>query len=147
MSQTVAIDAQALIQHLAGLERYIENLRGALTISREKLVKAREARESLKRLMEKGERNLIVAVDSAGNAFIKATTMEGEKPIIHLGLNVYAEVPFEEAERLLLEREHIYVREMQGIEKELEEKLEEHKRLQALLLALQKQAQQSPQPK
>ena len=141
MSQTVKIDAATLLQHAANLERYIENLRQAIAIANEKLSKTREARESLKKTSSYDKNEFLVAVDGYGNAFVKTRVDAKAKPIVHLGIDVYAEMTVEEAEKILLEREHVYVREIQGLEKELDDKLEEYKRVQGILYALQQKAQ------
>ena len=80
-------------------------------------------------------------MDGHGNAFLKANVDSGSNPIIHLGLDVYAEMPVEEAEKILIEREHVYVREIQGLEKELEDRMDESNKVQEILYALQQQAQ------
>ncbi len=139
MTQQVAIDPATVLQHLANLERYIENIRNAINTANERLIETRVAREALKNFKKYEKEELLVSIDRHANTLVKTTVKKYEKPIIHLGIGIYAETDYEEAEKILLEREHLYTRELQELQKELEEKTQEYQRIQGIIYALQQQ--------
>jgi len=132
-----AVNARMLAQQIAGLQRQINGLQQLVEEFSGRLAIVRAAREAVSKLKEKGEAEVLVTADMEGNALFKAKV--SGKPIIHLGLNVYAEVPFEKAEEILSEKERTIVTYIGRLQEELREKLKEHRKLQELLYMLAQQ--------
>uniref|UniRef100_A0A7J3ZJP5 Prefoldin subunit alpha n=1 Tax=Fervidicoccus fontis TaxID=683846 RepID=A0A7J3ZJP5_9CREN len=123
----------ALAQQLEVLEQHLARLRQTLDVVNSTLMNARRARVCLEELRkyDKG-RDVLVAVDSGGVALVRAKPLD-ENPIVHVGLDVYVQVDFEHAERILSEKERLLLEQARRVQSELERIAKEYRRLQEAL--------------
>ncbi|MBE9390630.1 prefoldin subunit alpha [Fervidicoccus fontis] len=139
MSRTVQIDAEALLQTVANLEKYLESLRNAIGLLNERLLEVKIAREALKRINSENTSDIIVSMDKDSNLMVKLKANIDGNPLVHLGLDIYAELPYDRAESVLAERENSITEELKRMSKEYDEKNKEYQKLQSLIYALSQQ--------
>ncbi|HEW63458.1 prefoldin subunit alpha [Fervidicoccus fontis] len=139
MSRTVQIDAEALLQTVANLEKYLESLRNAIGLLNERLLEVKIAREALKRINSENTSDIIVSMDKDSNLMVKLKGNIDGNPLVHLGLDIYAELPYDRAESVLAERENSITEELKRMSKEYDEKNKEYQKLQSLIYALSQQ--------
>ncbi len=142
--QQATVDPTAVLQQLASMERYLNNLQKLIESVGNSLADARVARQALERLKQGPEGEVLVATDRTGNVLLKSR-LSPEDPIVHLGLDVYAQIPLEKALEILSRREKAVEAQLNQLQKELADKAKEFQRLQQLAAALSQQAQQAQQ--
>ena len=138
------IDPAAILQQLAGMERYLNNLQRLLETIGNTLADMRIAKQALERTKTYEREELLVSTDRTGSVLLKAR-LDKEEPIVHLGLDVYAQIPTDKAIEILSRREKEIEAQLKQLQNEIAEKAREYQRLQQLAAALS-QAQQAPAP-
>ncbi|MGB9784882.1 MAG: prefoldin subunit alpha [Fervidicoccaceae archaeon] len=136
MSEKVQIDANALVQTIDRLEKYIEGLKEVIEDLNERLIETRTAAEGIKRIQQGEIGEVLISIDRYGNSLIRLKGKVEDKALVHLGLGIYVENSFEEAIRLLEQREQEIKGEIERVSKELEYRTNEYQRLQSLIYSL-----------
>ncbi len=136
------LNVAAIAQQLAGMEQYINRLQQAIETISNKMIDARIAREVLERMEKYDKEDVMFAVDRSSNVIVRTKIVE-QRPIVYLGLNVYAEIPFEKAKEILKEREKIFEEQVKKLQQDLNERVKEYQKLQQManLLAQQSSGQ------
>lgn len=145
MSQQAQLDPTAIFQQLASLERYLNDLQRLVESVGNTLVDTRVAKQALQKMKEYEQKELLVSTDRTGSVLLK-TILKNEDPIVHLGLNVYVQMPVDKAVELLEKREKAIESQLESLQKELADKAREYERLQQLVAVLSQQAQQAQMP-
>lgn len=133
---SVQVDASALLQTMERLEKYLEGLRELIEDLNERLVETRTAIEGLKRVQQGGLGEMLISIDKHGNSLIRVRGQAEDKAIVHLGLGIYVENTFQDAVKLLEDRESTLRNEIERVSKELEYRSKEYQRLQNLVYSL-----------
>jgi len=133
---TVQVDASALLQTIERLEKYLEGLRELIEDLNERLVETRTAIEGVKRVQQGGLGEMLISIDKHGNSLIRVRGQAEDKAIVHLGLGIYVENTFQDAVKLLEDRESTLRSEIERVSKELEYRTKEYQRLQNLVYSL-----------
>ncbi|MGC8678569.1 MAG: prefoldin subunit alpha [Fervidicoccaceae archaeon] len=136
MSEKVQIDANALVQTIDRLEKYIEGLKEVIEDLNERLIETRTAAEGIKRIQQGEIGEVLISIDRYGNSLIRLKGKVEDKALVHLGLGIYVENSFGEAIRLLEQREQEIKGEIERVSKELEYRTREYQRLQSLIYSL-----------
>ena len=125
----------ALTQQLEALEQHIARLKQTLDVVNSTLMNTRRAKACLEELRKYDrDKSVLIAVDSGGVAFVKVKPVS-ENPIVHIGLDVYVQVDFERAEKILSEKEKLLMEQARRVQSELERVAREYRRLQEALYA------------
>ncbi len=135
--ERVAVNTRVIAQELAGLQQQINQLQQLINELNARLASVKSARQAIAKMKNKPNSTL-VAVDAEGNVLMQAK-LEGA-PIVHLGLNIYAEMTLEEAEKMLSERERAIAINIGRLSKELEERVREYSRLREAYYAILQRA-------
>jgi len=133
---SVQVDAGALLQTMERLEKYLEELRELIEDLNERLVETRTAIEGVKRVQQGGLGEMLISIDKHGNSLIRVRGQAEDKAIVHLGLGIYVENTFQDAVKLLEDRESTLRSEIERVSKELEYRTKEYQRLQNLVYSL-----------
>jgi len=133
---SVQVDAGALLQTMERLEKYLEGLRELIEDLNERLVETRTAIEGVKRVQQGGLSEMLISIDKHGNSLIRVRGQADDKAIVHLGLGIYVENTFQDAVKLLEDRESTLRSEIERVSKELEYRTKEYQRLQNLVYSL-----------
>jgi len=133
---SVQVDAGALLQTMERLEKYLEGLRELIEDLNERLVETRTAIEGVKRVQQGGLGEMLISIDKHGNSLIRVRGQAEDKAIVHLGLGIYVENTFQDAVKLLEDRESTLRSEIERVSKELEYRTKEYQRLQNLVYSL-----------
>jgi len=133
---SVQVDAGALLQTMERLEKYLEELRELIEDLNERLVETRTAIEGVKKVQQGGLGEMLISIDKHGNSLIRVRGQAEDKAIVHLGLGIYVENTFQDAVKLLEDRESTLRSEIERVSKELEYRTKEYQRLQNLVYSL-----------
>lgn len=136
MSELNADATVAVIsQHLEALEQQIARLKQTLDIVTNTALNARKARAVLEELESQSEANeLLLLADPSAHAVLRVKPL-GAKPLVYIGLNIYAECTLEFAKKQLERREKLLEEQAKTLRARLEELAREYERLQGLAQA------------
>ncbi|MCE4598727.1 MAG: prefoldin subunit alpha [Desulfurococcales archaeon] len=145
--QQEKIDPNVLLMQIQAIRDQINRLQGfiaELATARESVVRSIDSVKALKRV---GEDNIILPLDPQMNSFTMLKPVDADYVIVHLGLNVYARLPVNDAVKILEAKENRLSRSISEASKQLNELVKLHEQYQALLqsIALSAQTQRQQQ--
>lgn len=126
--EDVLARAAALEEQLNALQKVIESYSEALASVRI----AKQINEELRRGVQGA---IAVSGDKKANVLLRAT-ISNELPIVHLGLNIYAEADYDYASRVIEAKEKILTSQLDKLKQEYAERLKEYKKLEEVIYSL-----------
>ena len=93
--QPQGMSLQEALAQLAALEDYMGRLQTLITALEQRIARLTETEDAIQMLDENTE--IMASVDGAGEVYFKAKPVNPDKLLIHLGLDLYAELPREKA--------------------------------------------------
>ena len=140
------IDPRALLAQIQALEAQInrmQSLLAELTAARDNVVRSRQSIEALSSAGEP----VIIPLDPNMNSMAVVEARDREKFIVHLGLEIYAKLPKDEAVKVLEAKEERLSKSISEATRQLKELTSMYEQYQALLqqLAAAQQAQAAKQ--
>ncbi len=143
---SVQIDPRALLAQIQALEAQINRMQGLLaelTAARDNVVRSRQSIEALSSTGEP----VIIPLDPNMNSMAVVEARDRERFIVHLGLEIYAKLPKDEAVKVLEAKEERLSKSISEATRQLKELTSMYEQYQALLqqLAVAQQAQAAKQ--
>ncbi len=132
--QRIAIDVNALLQQLRALEEYIAALQATIDRVNAALNVLYAGEKALEELRN-GDVDALVDLDGGGVVYGKARISggSGAKVVVHLGLDVYAEMPVEKAIRVIREKQAETSKTLDAYRRELLNAVNTYQQLRAAL--------------
>ena len=133
---------QAYLAQMGVIRSQIEELQSYITQLEATIANLEAARESIKAL-KSGREDLLVPGDPGGTVYLQVSPARRDSVLLHLGLNVYAYIPLDEAAKIVEERREKYKSMAERLRGELQKLVAQYREFERTLAALQQQARQA----
>ncbi|MCE4611128.1 MAG: prefoldin subunit alpha [Desulfurococcales archaeon] len=137
---------QAYLAQMGVIRSQIEELQSYIAQIEATVANLEAARESIKAL-KSGREDLLVPGDPGGTVYLQVSPTRRDSVLLHLGLNIYAYIPLDEAVKIVEERREKYRNMAEKLKSELQKLVAQYREFERVLAALQQQTLQAREGK